>query len=159
MRCKICGTENQEGMRFCKECGAPLSGSTDTAKHTDNNAIPIPPESGAQRNRQENYNNYQNNQQGYSNGQQFTPQYAGNNQSAVSDDYKPISMWGYFGYQLLFAIPLVGFILILVFSFGGTRNINLKNFARSRFCALILGIVIGIIVIMYLGAVGARYYW
>lgn len=61
-------------------------------------------------------------------------------------DYTPISMWGYFGYQLLFAIPCVGFIMLLVFSFGGTKNINLRNFARSYFCMLI--IVVGLMVVM-----------
>ena len=67
----------------------------------------------------------------------------------IPDEYRPISMWGYFGYSLLFAIPLVGFILICVFSFGGTKNINLKNYARSFFCWLIiLLIIMGIMVIM-----------
>ena len=56
----------------------------------------------------------------------------------VPEEYKPISMWGYFGYEILFAIPLIGFILILVFSFGGARNKNLRNFARSYFCGLII---------------------
>ena len=60
-------------------------------------------------------------------------------------EYKPISMWGYFGYELLFSIPLVGFILLLVFSFGGTKNKNLKNFARSYFCFTIVVIVLSII--------------
>ena len=46
-------------------------------------------------------------------------------------EYKPISMWGYFGYEILFSIPFIGFILLLVFSFGGTKNINIRNFARS----------------------------
>ena len=60
----------------------------------------------------------------------------------VPEAYRPISMWGYFGYSILFAIPLVGFILICVFSFGGTRNINLRNYARSFFCWLIIAIVL-----------------
>ena len=60
----------------------------------------------------------------------------------VPSEYKPISMWGYFGYQLLFGIPFVGLILLLVFSFGGTRNINLKNFARSYFCVLIIVLIV-----------------
>ena len=55
----------------------------------------------------------------------------------IPEEYKPISMWGYFGYQLLFAIPCVGFIVLLVFAFGGTNNINLRNFARSYFCFII----------------------
>ena len=58
----------------------------------------------------------------------------------------PISMWGYFGYQLLFAIPCIGFICLIIFSFGGTNNINLRNFARSHFCLLIIALIIGVII-------------
>lgn len=71
----------------------------------------------------------------------------------IPKEYKPISMWGYFGYQLLFSIPCVGLILLLVFSFGGTDNINLKNFARSYFCYLILGIGIFLIVLFICGGI------
>lgn len=71
-----------------------------------------------------------------------------------SKDYTPIGMWGYFGYQLLFAIPIVGFILILVFSFGGTRNINLRNYARSTFCWLIIVVVV-LLAILLIGAIAA----
>lgn len=53
-------------------------------------------------------------------------------------DYTPISMWGYLGYQILFSIPCVGLIFLLVFSLGGTRNINLRNFARSYFCFMLV---------------------
>ena len=72
----------------------------------------------------------------------------------IPEEYRPIGMWGYFGYQLLFAIPCVGFILLLVFSFGGTRNINLRNFARSYFCFLIIALIIGGILVATLGASG-----
>lgn len=67
------------------------------------------------------------------------------NTASIPEEYQPISMWGYFGYELLFSIPLVGFILLLVFSFGGTKNKNLKNFARSYFCFTIVIIVLSII--------------
>lgn len=61
--------------------------------------------------------------------------------------YKPITMWGYFGYEILFSIPCVGLIFLIVFSLGGTKNINLRNFARSYFCyTIILLVVIGIII-------------
>lgn len=64
------------------------------------------------------------------------------------EDYTPISMWGYFGYELLFGIPCVGFILILIFAFGGTKNVNLRNFARSFLCVYIIAIgFIGIMLI------------
>lgn len=68
-----------------------------------------------------------------------------NNQSNIPSEYKPISMWGYFGYQILFAIPIIGFILLLVFALGGTKNINLRNFARSYFCLFIIVVVLVIL--------------
>lgn len=65
----------------------------------------------------------------------------------IPEEYRPISMWGYFGYQLLFTIPCVGFILLLVFALGGAKNINLRNFARSYFCyMIIIAVLVGILV-------------
>lgn len=75
----------------------------------------------------------------------------------IPEEYRPISMWGYFGYQLLFSIPCVGFIFLLVFSFGGTKNVNLKNFARSYFCILIIMAVLFVILFLIAG-VGATSY-
>lgn len=60
----------------------------------------------------------------------------------IPEEYKPITMWGYFGYEILFSIPCIGLVLLLVFSFGGTKNINLRNFARSYFCFLIVLVVL-----------------
>ncbi len=69
------------------------------------------------------------------------------NQENISDEYQPISMWGYLGYEILFAIPLIGFILLLVFSFGGTKNVNLRNFARSYILIAVIVVLLSIIVI------------
>ena len=72
----------------------------------------------------------------------------------IPEEYKPISMWGYFGYQLLFAIPCIGFIILCVFALGGTKNINLKNFARSYFCFIIIGIILSVIIILIMTLLG-----
>lgn len=72
-----------------------------------------------------------------------------------SVEYKPISMWGYFGYELLFSIPVIGFILLIIFSLGGTPNKNLKNFARSYFCYMILIIIVAVALITSLGGIAA----
>ena len=90
-------------------------------------------------------NNYQNTQQT----EGFTSQ-----QMQIPAEYKPISMWGYFGYELLFSIPLVGLIVALVFSFGGTQNINLRNFARSYFCLLIIVAAVGGTLVVSLAGAG-----
>ena len=56
--------------------------------------------------------------------------------------------WAYVGWQLLFSIPLVGFILLIVFSFDNS-NLNRRNFARSYWCGLLvalgLAVVLGIL--------------
>lgn len=80
-----------------------------------------------------------------------------NNLNNIPEEYRPIGMWGYFGYQLLFSIPCVGFILLLVFSFGGARNINLRNFARSYLCYFVIVFVLVFISIIALGGLSAFY--
>lgn len=60
-------------------------------------------------------------------------------------NYKPISAWGYVGYEILFCIPIVGFIFMLVYAFSN-NNINRRNFARSYLIYLIIGLVLGVIV-------------
>ncbi len=62
------------------------------------------------------------------------------------EEYRPISMWGYFGYQILFGIPVVGLICLIIFSITA-KNQNLKNFARSYFCVLILVIILFVIML------------
>lgn len=62
--------------------------------------------------------------------------------NSIPTEYKPISTWGYLGYEVLFAIPLIGFIIMLIFALGGTKNINLKNLARSKFCIIVVGLAI-----------------
>ncbi len=64
-----------------------------------------------------------------------------NDLTSIPPEYKPISMWGYFGYELLFSIPFIGFIVLIVFAISA-RNINLRNFARSYFCFLIIFLII-----------------
>ena len=71
------------------------------------------------------------------------------NTAQIPAQYKPLSPWAYFGYSLLFAIPLVGFILLIVFSFSD-ENINRRNFARSFWCALLV-VVILIVAMIVLG--------
>lgn len=72
-------------------------------------------------------------------------------------DYSPIKPWGYFGLNILFAIPLVGFIFLLIFSLGGTKRINLRNYARSFFCGLVLVAVLVIIMIIMWGTLVSQF--
>ena len=64
----------------------------------------------------------------------------------IPSEYKPISMWGYFGYEILFSIPVIGFICLIIMSFAA-GNKNVKNFARSYFCVLVVALVIFLVVL------------
>ena len=67
---------------------------------------------------------------------------------------KLLGPWAYFGLQLLFAIPIVGFILLIVFSFDNS-NLNRRNFARSYWCGLLLGVIISILIAVLVIVTGA----
>lgn len=72
-------------------------------------------------------------------------------------DYTPISMWGYFFYTILFNLPVIGWICTIVFAVGATRNVNLRNFARSYFCLDIIIIALALLITLFLGIVGASF--
>lgn len=61
--------------------------------------------------------------------------------SFLPEKYRPLGAWAYFGYSILFNLPLIGWILAIVFSFSD-KNINRRSFARSYFVGLIICIVI-----------------
>ena len=73
---------------------------------------------------------------------------------SVPKEYEPISMWGYFGYEILFSIPVIGFICLIVFAIG-SKNVNKKNFARSYFCYTIICILVFAVVLAIVMATGA----
>ena len=80
---------------------------------------------------------------------------ASNVPAAIPEQYRPISMWGYFGYEILFMVPIVGWIILIIFALGGHQNVNVKNFARSYFCLLIIGIVLALIIASLAGIYAA----
>ncbi len=59
----------------------------------------------------------------------------------LPEKYRPLTAWAYVGYQLLFAIPFIGFIILLVFCFSD-GNINRRSFARSYFCVFLLVLIV-----------------
>ncbi len=121
MTCKICGAENVENATMCSNCGAPLSVEQPAF-------IPVPPQA----------------QPYIPTPQNPVPEALVRKE--IPEENKPLSPWAYFGLQLLFSIPVVGFIFLIVFSCSGA-NINRRNFARSYWCALL---VAAILVVIYL---------
>ena len=63
----------------------------------------------------------------------------------LPEEYKPLSPWTYFLLNIVYAIPLIGIIVLIVMALGGTDNINKRNYARSFFCSLLVSAILLII--------------
>ena len=75
----------------------------------------------------------------------------------LPDKYKPLGAWRYFGYNILFCIPIVGIICLIVFACS-SRNINRRSYARSFFCVLIIAlVVVGVILLLTFLGLGGEF--
>lgn len=152
MFCPKCGTEVSDDKAFCPECGNPLKSQAQQASGGQQTA-------GAQQasEGQQTAGAAQQSWQatGAQNGARPHPQVQFQSDTVVlPDEYKPISMWGYFGYEILFSIPIVGFIVLIVLSING-KNQNVKNFARSYFCFTIIVLILLVILLVTVAGAGA----
>lgn len=142
MKCVSCGAEIAENVKFCTSCGTPVVKQAPPAPVEPvveevpvvppvTPAAPVPPV--------------------------YTPPVvAPQQQNVLPRENKPLGPWAYYGLQLLFSIPLVGFICLIVFSLDN-GNINRRNFARSYWCSLIVSLILVIVgIILVLTLVGAE---
>lgn len=68
-------------------------------------------------------------------------------ENKLPNKFKPLGAWAYFGYTILFSIPLIGLIFNLIFCFDNS-NINRRNFARSMWCLVI--IIVALLVLFFI---------
>ena len=61
--------------------------------------------------------------------------------------YRPISGWGYFWRAVFYAIPVIGWLFVLINALGA-KNRNGRNFARSYFCALLIALIVAVVVVV-----------
>ena len=127
MNCPNCGKENNDGA-FCTACGTqiPAANPERPASAPTYAAPPRPQPQPVQ------YPSY------------VTPE-------QLPPQYRPLSAWAYFGLQILFAIPIVGFIFLIVFSCS-SGNINRRSFARSYWCGLLITVILLVVLYLIFGA-------
>lgn len=157
MFCTECGSKLEEGAVFCPNCGAKLNQDqpkTEPQPETPVRQEPVqqtPPVCQAPQHQPV---------------QQTPPAYQPQpivirqheiTQEELPERFRPLSAWAYVGYTLLFAIPIVGFVFLIVFSCS-SANINRRSYARSYWCYLILSLIIIGTAMIILAATGNFYY-
>ncbi len=159
MICKKCGRQIADNITFCNYCGERVA--AEPANNAPVNNAPVnraPAGSGAPCvNPAPNYSapqqSYQNNYAQVPAQPTFSQPI---NENTIPSKYKPLSAWAYFGYNLLFAIPLIGLICLIVFSLSN-ENINRRNYARSFWCIFVIlfaiGLIFGVLALISGGAI------
>lgn len=131
--CNSCGTMLDANATFCGNCGKSVVPHTDTAQPQASPSQPsysnpapayVPPV------QQQTY--YQPAQPVYSN-------------AAANSETKPMSVGDYLITFIVLGIPLVGFIMSLVWAFGSNVNLNKKNYCRAYLILAIIGVILGIL--------------
>ena len=171
MFCENCGAKLPENSKFCTKCGATSDGAAsakDPAASAPLPAAPVatpappqPPQPAyiqpqAQNSAppaytpppQQNYNQPQ-------------------NYGSVPANRQPLGIGSYIGMFILTAIPIVGFIMLMVWAFGGGVNLNKKNYARASLILSLIAIGISLMITLIIVVVGGTlfnsltnsYYW
>lgn len=65
-----------------------------------------------------------------------------NNNPDTYKDNRPISLFEWMITMLILSVPLLNFIMLFVWAFGGERNETKVNFARAVLLWMLIGIVI-----------------
>lgn len=65
--------------------------------------------------------------------------------------YRPLGAWGYFWYNILFSIPVIGLIALIVCS-ASSKNIVRRGYARSYWCAIVIALIF-LVVVAGVGAI------
>ncbi len=128
--CKKCGTALPEGVGFCTECGTPRNG--EPAAEAPKTAATPPPVR----------------QQTYAPPVQNTVPVA-----APDPKTKVVGTGTFFGLQLLFAIPVIGWLACLIMAFA-PKNKNIKHYARAMLIWIIIVLVISVVLFFLFKWVG-----
>lgn len=120
MNCPKCNAILEDGAKFCHACGANIEAPVVETPVAPTPVAPAP----------------------------AAPQVKVVEKPYVPDEYQPLRPWTYFWLNVLFAIPVVGFVFLIIFSFAG-GNINRRNYARSYWCPLLILAVIAVIFLIF----------
>lgn len=150
--CTNCGNEIKDNMKFCTECGTPFTGEVNAGTpqpETVTPASPIVQEQVMMQTPPPAQTQTPPPVQPVPPVQQVPVQQMakkGEYVPGADSKYQPISTWGYIGIMLLMCIPIVGFILLIVWAIGGCRKVNKRNLARASLIICAISLVFSLII-------------
>jgi uncharacterized membrane protein YvbJ len=132
MFCESCGNPLPDDAKFCTVCGAKTDHASEGRAQPAYTAPPI---------------------------QQPAMQSAAAPMAASS---APMSVGQFIGMFLLLCIPIVNIILLFIWAFGSSTNLNKKNYARATLILMAISVVLwilagGVIMGIFRGMMGSYY--
>jgi len=143
VKCTKCGAELKDGVKFCTECGTPLS---------EEKKEQIPETENVQQPAQQNTVHKEEKDQQRQTQPQQTTFYAQPVHEPLPKDTKPasdskyalITPKGYIGIMFLLGIPVIGFFLMIVWACGGCRKKQKTNFARAMLIITVISLILAV---------------
>lgn len=150
MFCPNCGKNLPEEAGFCDNCGSSIAPSQPAPAQRSTYSPPSAPQSAYAP--PSTYNPQGNTYQTQAN----VPHYASSNYEV--DRTRPLTVGSYIGMFLLMLIPLANIILLFVWAFDGSTNINKKNWARAALIMAAIGIGLSILFTILTAATIGSFY-
>ena len=69
---------------------------------------------------------------------------------SIPKKFRPISAWGYIGYQILFSLPILGLILMIVFACSNEK-VNRRNYARANLILIVISAIFTVVAFVLAG--------
>lgn len=146
MHCENCGAESPGNGQYCMNCGARLYATRLITPNSSSSGkggeSAVPPSPAPQPSSQPQYTAYDPSL-GLA-----TPETGIHYSPPPYYDARrePLSVWGFMWTFLLGSIPLIGFVVLLVWAFSDSVNFNRRNYARAMLLLMLMALALAVIV-------------